>query len=102
VTKGEKEKFRSNYSYSLNNHKDSHQFFEYYLRNIKGEYVFYMLGKNGEAQDDINVTFQFEHFYMGKSFYSPQLTTDPEGKVYLGPLEGMYRVRATVNSTKGQ
>ena len=64
VTKGDKQKFNSSYNYNLWNHKDSHQFFDYYLRKQNGGYVFYMLGKNGEPQDDVTVKFYFGHIYM--------------------------------------
>jgi len=102
VTKQEKEKFRSCYQYTMRNHKDSHQFFDYYLRKHKGEYVFYMLGKNGEPQDDVNVRFNFAHFFMNKEFNSPSLTTDVDGKIFLGPLDDIYAVSANVQSREGQ
>lgn len=102
VTKQEKERFRSSYSYTLRNHKESHQFFDYYLRKHMGEYVFYMLGKNGEPQDDVNVRFTFSHFFMNRTFDSPSLTTDKDGKIFLGPLEDVYQVTASINSCRGQ
>ena len=64
VTKGSNEKFHSSHHYSVRNHKDSHQFYDYYLQTHKGQYIFVMLGKNGEPQDDVAVRFDFGHAYM--------------------------------------
>lgn len=49
-----------------------------------------MLGKNGEPQDDVTVRFSFAHIYMNKKFESNNLLTDNDGKITLGPLNGIY------------
>jgi len=102
VTKGEKQKFNSSYNYQLRNHKDSHQFFDYFLRKEGPNYVFYMLGKNGEPQDDVTVWFSFGHIYMNRKFESGNLLTDNDGRITLGPLNGIYQVTANINSVNGQ
>ena len=102
VTKGEKEKFHSSYNYAVRNHKDSHQFYDYYLQKQNGEYVFLMLGKNGEPQDDVTVRFDFGHNYMNKQFSSGNLTTDVDGKIFLGPLNDMYQITSFISSSNGQ
>ena len=48
VTKGETEKFSGHQSWHLRTHKESHQFYDYFLRKLDGQFVFMMLGKNGE------------------------------------------------------
>lgn len=61
-----------------------------------------MLGKNGEPQDDVTVRFIFAHMYMNKRFESGNLLTDTEGRITLGPLNGVYQLTATANSVNGQ
>lgn len=101
VTRGDTEKFRSSQAWNLRTHKQSHQFYDYFLRKLRGEYVFLMLGKNGEPQDDVQVNFEFGHRYMNKRFESGQRTTDAEGRVHLGALPEVYSVTANVSSSNG-
>ena len=102
VTKGEKQKFNNSYNYCLRNHKDSHQFYDYFLRKEGGNYVFYMLGKNGEPQDDVTVRFTFTHMYMTKQYDSGNLQTDTQGRIFLGPLHCVHNVNANISSVSGQ
>lgn len=46
-------------SYQMTNHKSTVQFYEAYLRKHRGDYHVYLLGKNGEPEDDVTVHFNF-------------------------------------------
>lgn len=39
---------------------------------------------------------------MNRKFESGNLLTDNDGKITLGPLNGIYQVSASVNSVNGQ
>ena len=64
-----------------------------HLSKFGGNYVFELLGKNGESLADQQVVFAFTH----RNFNRPQhiaLKTDEHGRIALGPLMGLRSVRA--------
>lgn len=64
-----------------------------HLSKFGGDYVYELLGKNGEALADQQVVFMFYH----REFSRPQtvaLKTDDKGRVALGSLAGLSSVRA--------
>lgn len=58
------------------------------MRCEKGDYVLYLLGKNGEPKPKVNVKMNIAHSHLLDSSVDKEfsLKTDSEGKIKLGKL----------------
>jgi hypothetical protein len=66
--------------------------FEYHLKMVKdNKYEIHVLGKNGEPQPNKPVRLSLQHTYHG--YIDTELTTDLQGKIYLGQLDKILTVR---------
>ena len=81
-------------NYSLN-------FYDCHLRKVKGEYLFYVLGKNGEPLKYVYIAFTFSHLYLQQELVDVTLTTDEEGKCILGNLKDILNIHASFNGPNG-
>ncbi len=66
-----------------------------HLSKSQGSYVFQLLGKNGEAEPDRQVVFQFKHRNFSTQINVP-LRTDEHGRIALGALAGIDVVGAEI------
>ena len=76
-------------------------FYDCYLRRYKGDYYFYVLGKNGEPLSDVNVNCTFYHRLITNKQALVSLTTDDDGKFKLGPLNDISSVNTNFSGPNG-
>ena len=93
ISRDSMEKKSYSQSFYLENYNNSIQFYETYLRRFKGNYFVYVLGKNGEAMEDTTVQFSFTHRILGLK-ENIEKKTDGDGKINLGPLQGIININA--------
>ena len=77
--------------------ENSKQIHDFHLRQNLGNFELQCLGKNGEAKPEMNVSLQFEHKDIG--IVNKELTSDSNGKLYLGKLKGVLRLIAKNNGS---
>lgn len=90
---GEKEDLRASERWEINEIDATPETNQGHLSRLEGNYVYELLGKNGEPLPEQAVTFEFHH----RGFDRPQrvtLKTDAKGRVLLGPLPGIAGFKA--------
>lgn len=101
ISKGKTEQLSHSHQVSMTTKNETLNFYDCYLRKYKGEYYFYVLGKNGEALADVSVMFTFSHQIYTQRQETVSLNTDHEGKINLGLLIDITRVNASFNGPNG-
>ncbi|MCX6898257.1 MAG: autotransporter-associated beta strand repeat-containing protein [Verrucomicrobia bacterium] len=90
---GTKRDLSVSHTWTLNGMDKTEATSDGHLSKFDGDYVFELLGKNGEPLADQQVVFTLYH----REFSRPQtvaLKSDDKGRVALGPLAGLSSVRA--------
>ena len=90
---GAKRDLSASHTWNINGMDKTEAVSDGHLSRFGGDYVFELLGKNGEPLPDQQVVFAFTH----RDFSRPQhiaLKTDERGRIALGPLTGLGSVRA--------
>lgn len=100
ISKQTDDHLQANYDVQIETYQKSIQFYETYLRRIRGEYFIYVLGKNGEPLEDTNVTLQFTHAILGQK-EGIQKKTDEDGRINLGQLQNIILINAKIQGIHG-
>jgi hypothetical protein len=90
---GEKRDVSASRTWTLNGMDKTDATHDGHLSKFSGNYVFELLGKNGEAVADQQVVFDFRH----RGFTNPQnvaLKSDERGRIALGALPGIASILA--------
>ncbi len=97
---GEKQPVNAATSFALNGIDQMPRVRAAHLNNFGGNYVFELLGKNGEPIADQAVVFDFKHrdFHYELDF---ALSTDAKGRIDLGPLAGIGAVQSRWGGENG-
>lgn len=66
VTKSARQAFGTAETFEINNHEDDHIFCDVYFRNVDGNYLYTIRGKNGEPVSGVLIDFEFAHKYLDK------------------------------------
>lgn len=101
ISKGTTEKLKSTHSIKLDTKNNANSFYESYFRKYKGDYYYYLLGKNGEALVDSSIQLTFAHSTIANQSTSVLLNTDEDGKIKLGPLKDIRLVTSSFNGPNG-
>jgi hypothetical protein len=83
-------------SFQLNSYNEDFDLVKFYLNKRKGEYILYVLGKNGEPKVDEIVSISFNHNYI-KNKIIENLQTNENGQINLGKLENIQSIKASIN-----
>jgi hypothetical protein len=67
VSRGEKKKFSQSKTFKVNNNTDNFDFCEAFLKNVVGNYIYTIRGKNGEPKPRVLVSLEFNHRFFNKS-----------------------------------
>jgi len=92
---GQKQTLSASRSWALNGIDKTESVSDGHLSQFGGDYVFELLGKNGEPLPDKAVAFHFNH----QNFTRPvtlSLRTDEKGRILLGALDGIGKVSADI------
>ncbi len=90
---GAKRDLSASHTWNINGMDKTDAISDGHLSKFGGDYVFELLGKNGEPLADQQVVFAFTH----RDFSRPQhiaLKTNERGRIALGPLTGLRSARA--------
>jgi hypothetical protein len=90
---GQKRDLSASHTWTLNGIDKTDATNDGHLSKFDGDYVFELLGKNGEAVADQQVVFNFRH----RGFSNPRniaLKTDDKGRIALGKLPGIVNIQA--------
>ena len=101
ISKGTVEKLTNSHGIQMDTKSNNLSFYESYFRKLKGNYYYYILGKNGEPLSDINVSFTFYHSFYATKEVSVTLNSDDDGKINLGPLKDIRSVYASFEGPNG-
>jgi hypothetical protein len=101
ISKGKKENLSSSHSIQMNTNNNTLNFYECYLRKLKDDYYFYVLGKNGEPLSNVNVSITFSHRIFTNRSSTAALHTDDDGKIKLGPLSNITSINTNVRGPTG-
>jgi hypothetical protein len=74
-------------------------FYESHLRKVDGKYLFYVLGKNGEPIPNVDVLFNMTHCIYAFSGKQIQLTSNDNGMIDLGSLDGIKQIESKIYLT---
>ncbi|MSU34164.1 MAG: hypothetical protein EXS36_03450 [Pedosphaera sp.] len=94
---GEKQELSASRTWVLNGIDKTEATYDGHLSRFIEEFVFELLGKNGEPVADQQVVFEFRRQGFKRSETVP-LRTDDRGRVALGKLEGIRRVQAQLQN----
>ena len=87
TTSKQLENFSASHTFNIETFVNKNHVHEFHLKMSKDStYEVFVLGKNGEPKPLWPVQVQVQHCYQGH--VSQSLTTDKEGKLYLGKLSG--------------
>lgn len=89
---GERREVQASRSWEVNGIDKTEATNDGHLSNFDGQYVFELLGKNGEPLADQQVVFEFKH----RDFEPTQniaLRTDEKGRILLGTLDGLISLQ---------
>ncbi len=92
---GEKRTLTASHSWSLNGMDKTEQTNDGHLSKFGDEYVYELLGKNGEPLADQQVVFRFAHRDFART-QDVALQTDAKGRVALGTLAGIKSFNAQI------
>ena len=98
ISQQKQETLTSSHHVNLKTNNNRLCFYEAHLQKIEDEYIFILLGKNGEPISNIEVNFMMEHFVYLKSSKNISLTTDENGWIMLGSLDGIKNVQSIIYS----
>jgi hypothetical protein len=101
ISKRTSEKFSNSHKIMLATNNHDLRFYDCYFRKFKGEYYYYLLGKNGEPITGASVSFTFEHKVFNLESKDLMLDTDQDGKINLGHLTDINNVSANFNGPNG-
>ena len=101
ISKGVNDKLTHSHSINMETKNYTLAFYESYLRKLRGNYYFYVLGKNGEPLSDISVNFTLTHKYITSQTEVASLSTDADGKVNLWSLTNINTVSTYFNGSNG-
>jgi hypothetical protein len=90
---GEKRDVSASHTWTLNGMDKTDATNDGHLSKFDGNYIYELLGKNGEPVADQQVVFQFRH----RGFTNPEgvpLKTDDKGRIALGALPGIASIQA--------
>jgi hypothetical protein len=90
---GAKRDLNASHSWTVNGIDKTDATNDGHLSNFSGNYVYELLGKNGEPIPDQPIYFTFKHREFARP-QNAQLKTDERGRVNLGPLTGLENVNA--------
>jgi len=92
---GEKEELSASKAWELNGIDETDATNDAHLSRFGDNYVFELLGKNGEPVADQQVVFDFTHAGFTRQLTIP-LRTDEKGRIILGPLDHLAHVEAHI------
>ena len=92
---GEKRTLTASHSWSLNGMDRTEQTNDGHLSKFGNDYVYELLGKNGEPLADQQVVFRFAHRDFART-QDVALQTDAKGRVALGELAGIKSFNAQI------
>ena len=92
---GEKRTLTASHSWSLNGMDRTEQTNDGHLSKFGNDYVYELLGKNGEPLADQQVVFRFAHRDFART-QEVALQTDAKGRVALGELAGIKSFNAQI------
>ena len=101
ISKGVNDKLTNTHSIYMETKNYTLDFYAGYLRKLRGNYYFYVLGKNGEPLSDISVNFTLTHKYITSQTEVASLSTDADGKVNLWSLTDINTVSTYFNGSNG-
>ena len=90
------EKLSSSHDIKLKTNNDQLTFYESHMRKINDQYQFLVLGKNGEPIGNVDVVFSMTHTLYSNPIHQIQLTTDENGIIELGNLNGVNLVTSCI------
>ena len=90
------EKLTSSYDIKLKTNNEQITFYESHLRKINDQYQFLVLGKNGLPVVNVDVVFSMTHNLYSSPNHQIQLTTDENGIIELGTLNGMSSISSYI------
>ncbi|CAN5688056.1 hypothetical protein BH11VER1_BH11VER1_33680 [soil metagenome] len=90
---GEKRDVQAARSWEVNGIDKTEATNDGHLSNFDGQYVFELLGKNGEPLADQQVVFECKHLDFEPT-QNVALRTDEKGRILLGKLDGLISIRA--------
>lgn len=93
------ERLTSSHKIQLKTNNYQLTFYESHLRKVDNKYLFLVLGKNGEPVSNVDVIFNLIHCIYSMPNKQIQLTTDDEGIIDLGHLNGIKEVRSQIYLT---
>lgn len=86
---------------SMKTNSTTFLYYEDYLRKYKGDYYYYVLGKNGEPIEDLSVNVSLTHALMQNNPSSLNSTTDEEGKINIGQCHDIVKIATNFQGTTG-
>jgi len=89
-----------NSSYNFKNYENEENFVKMFLKKSEGKYNLLVLGKNGEVKSDCVVNLELKNKYLSESQEQIKLQTDKEGKIFLGKLNNISRISASLMNTE--
>ena len=99
ISQQKSEKLTSNHTVRLKTNNSQLAFYESHLRKSHGKYQFLVLGKNGEPISNVDVLFSFAHCIYSNPSKPIQLTTNEQGMIDLGALDGIKSVFSQIYLT---
>lgn len=97
---GERRDVTASHTWEINGIEKTNATNDGHLSNFDGQYVFELLGKNGEPLADQQVVFGFMHRDF-KQLQNIALRTDEKGRIMLGTLDGLRNVMARSPNERG-
>ena len=91
----------NSHTITMKTNSTNFSYYEDYLRKYKGDYYYYVLGKNGEPIEDLNVNIGLTHALMSNNPSSISSITDEEGKVNIGQCIDIIKVSTNFQGTQG-
>lgn len=99
ISQQKTERLTSSHKIEMKTNNQNFTFYESHLRKVDGKYLFYVLGKNGEPISNVDVLFNMIHCIYSPSGKQIQLTSDDNGMINLGSLDGIKQVESTIYLT---
>jgi hypothetical protein len=101
ISKRNSEKLTNSHQIMLATNNHNLSFYDCYFRKFKGEYYYYLLGKNGEPITGATISFTFEHNVFNIKPKDLMLDTDQDGKINLGHLSDINYVSTNFSGPNG-
>ena len=99
ISQQKTEKLKSSHEIKMKTNNEHFAFYESHLRKIDGKYHLKVLGKNGEPISHVDVIFNMTHCIYSAPSEQIQLTTNEDGKIDLGALDGIKQIDSKIYLT---